>query len=141
MNHYCFAQSKPNGNSSIIIIIIVDTNIQAEAYRFLRLQMNHLWLHPAMPTSSFFNVTKPVKSKLGMDHIYVISLRHRENRRRSIQHVFDRWGIDAEFFDAVDGKKLTEEDVRKYKMEKCRDYRHYTTDRDLTFGEVRFREV
>ena len=71
-----------------------------------------------------------------MDHIYVINLRHRINRRHSLQHLFDQWGIEAEFFEAVDGKKLTKDDVKNYKMAKCRDYRHYTTGRDLTYGEV-----
>ena len=90
-----------------------------------------------MPTSAFITVVKPVKSKLGMDHIYVINLRRRQNRRQSLQFVFDEWGIDAEFFPAVDGRELTTEDVEKYQMAKCKDYRHYVTGRDLTYGGVK----
>ena len=71
-----------------------------------------------------------------MDHIYIINLPQRKNRRRCLQHLLDEWGIDAEFFEAVDGKILTAEDVAKYEMKKCKDYRHYSTGRDLTYGEV-----
>lgn len=111
-------------------------NLEAESYRHLRVQMQHLLIHPPMPTSKHISVVKPVKTKLGMDHIYVISLQNREAKRRSIQHIFDEWGIEAEFFNAVNGKALTKDDVKENEMKKCRDYRHYTTGRDLTFGEV-----
>lgn len=111
-------------------------NLNEEAYRHRRIHMEHLMRHPPMPVSQHLSPKYPPKSRLGFDHIYVISLKHRENRRRSIQHTFDVLGIEAAFFDAVDGRKLTKDDVAQFGMRKCRDYRHEAANRDLTYGEL-----
>ena len=43
--------------------------------------------------------------------------------------------MHAEFFEAVEGRSLTSDDVEHFGMRKCKDYRH-ESGRDLTFGEV-----
>jgi glycosyl transferase, family 25 len=49
-----------------------------------------------------------------MVSIFVISLRSAENRRAHIEKQFKQLNLDFEWFDAIDGKKLNEEDINKY---------------------------
>ena len=109
--------------------------MQEEKYRHLRLHMEHMQVNPPIPVSEFITVTHPPKTKLGFDHIYVINLERRPERRLTTQFILDEWGIDAEFFNAVDGRLLSKNDVRRLDLRKCRDYRH-VSGRDLTYGEV-----
>ncbi|KAL6442951.1 hypothetical protein ACFW04_002750 [Cataglyphis niger] len=49
-------------------------------------------------------VTYPEKDTLGLDHIYMINLLRRPERRRRMHRLFDELGIRAEIIDAVDGR-------------------------------------
>jgi len=49
-------------------------------------------------------VIYPKKDTLGLDHIYMINLLRRPERRRRMQRLFEELGIQAEIIDAVDGR-------------------------------------
>lgn len=49
-------------------------------------------------------VTYPEKETLDLDHIYVINLLRRPERRKRMQRLFKELGIQAEITDAVDGR-------------------------------------
>lgn len=49
-------------------------------------------------------VTYPEKDTLGLDHIYMINLVRRPERRKRMDRLFDELGIKAEIIDAVDGR-------------------------------------
>jgi len=49
-------------------------------------------------------VIYPEKDTLGLDHIYMINLVRRPERRRRMHRLFDELGIRAEIIDAVDGR-------------------------------------
>ena len=46
--------------------------------------------------------------------IYVVSLKSSTQRRKSIIKQFQRYNINFEFFDAINGKELSEEEITKY---------------------------
>lgn len=49
-------------------------------------------------------VTYPEKNTLGLDHIYMINLLRRPERRNRMKRLFKEIGILAEIIDAVDGR-------------------------------------
>ena len=86
--------------------------------------MEHLLSdHLPLPVSSYLSpklLSHPPKSKVDglFDGIFVINLRKRRNRRRRLEHLFNEWGIEAEFLEAVDGRNLTTADVERLGMRK-----------------------
>ena len=91
--------------------------------------MEHLLAdHSPFPISTFLSPSSldfPPKSKVDglFDGIFVINLRKRRNRRRRLELVFNEWGIEAEFLEAVDGRNLTAADVQRYGMSKVNSQR------------------
>jgi len=49
-------------------------------------------------------VKYPEKDTLGLDHVYMINLLRRPERRRRMRRLFDELGIQAEIIDAIDGR-------------------------------------
>lgn len=49
-------------------------------------------------------VVYPEKDTLGLDHIYMINLLRRPDRRKRMQKLFEELGIQTETIDAVDGR-------------------------------------
>ena len=70
----------------------------------------------------------------------MINDRRQLDRKSAIQRVFDEWGIDAEFFEATDGKLLTAKDVQQLQLKKCPDYKH-ETGRHISMEEVRMESL
>ncbi|KAF0304820.1 Glycosyltransferase 25 family member [Amphibalanus amphitrite] len=95
--------------------------------------------HPPPPVASVlrpFVPDPPEKTKLGFDHIYMIGLARRPDRRRRMLLAFDELGIDAETVDAVDGRQLNDSALAELGVAMLRDYRDPINDRRLTFGEI-----
>ena len=70
------------------------------------------------PGLELFDQTNlPLKTRLGFDKIYVINLERRPNRRQRMQWCFDVLGIEAEFIEAVDGRKISDEYLEKHGIE------------------------
>lgn len=64
--------------------------------------------------------------------VFVISLERAESRRAHMTRLFRRLGIEAEFFPAVDGERLTDEDRAHYdSTESRRNYRADMTDAEI----------
>ena len=64
--------------------------------------------------------------------VLVISLTHASNRRKFIREQMTKLKIDYEFFDAVDGSKLSNAYLSKFKIQKGEQY----LGRPLTKGEI-----
>lgn len=58
---------------------------------------------PLSPALKKF-VKYPKKDRLGMDHIFMINLERRSERRLRMEQCFDELGIEAETLAAVDGR-------------------------------------
>ncbi|KPU73184.1 uncharacterized protein Dana_GF26781 [Drosophila ananassae] len=81
-------------------------------------------------------VTKPEKSKLTLDHIFMINLERRPERREKMEKLFDEIGLDVEHFPAVDGKELNVERVKQMGITFMPGYEDPYHHRPMTMGEI-----
>lgn len=79
---------------------------------------------------------KPVKNKLSLDHIYMINLKRRPERRAKMEELFEELGIEAEYFEAVDGKELTTERLQEMGVRFLPGYEDPYHHRAMTMGEI-----
>lgn len=95
--------------------------------------------HPPPPVAAVlrpFLPPLPEKTPLGFDHIYMIGLARRPERRQRMLDAFDELGIAAETVDAVDGRQLNESALTQLGVSMLADYRDPINNRRLTFGEI-----
>ena len=95
--------------------------------------------HPPPPMASVlrpFLPPLPEKTSLGFDHIYMIGLARRPERRKRMLDAFDVLGIEAETVDAVDGRQLNDSALAQLGVSMLSDYRDPINNRLLTFGEI-----
>ncbi|GAB1863997.1 Glycosyltransferase 25 family member [Camponotus japonicus] len=81
-------------------------------------------------------VIYPKKDTLGLDHIYMINLVRRPERRRRMHRLFDELGIRAEIIDAVDGRTLNESSLKKWGVIPMPEYSDPYHKRPMTMGEI-----
>ncbi|XP_050448494.1 glycosyltransferase 25 family member [Cataglyphis hispanica] len=81
-------------------------------------------------------VTYPEKDTLGLDHIYMINLLRRPERRSRMHRLFDELGIRAEIIDAVDGRILNESSLQKWGVMPMPGYSDPYYKRPMTMGEI-----
>ncbi|XP_017107204.2 glycosyltransferase 25 family member [Drosophila bipectinata] len=81
-------------------------------------------------------VTKPEKSKLTLDHIFMINLERRPERRQKMEKLFDEIGLDVEHFPAVDGKELNIGVVKQMGITFMPGYEDPYHHRAMTMGEI-----
>uniref|UniRef100_A0A1I8PJ16 Glycosyl transferase family 25 domain-containing protein n=1 Tax=Stomoxys calcitrans TaxID=35570 RepID=A0A1I8PJ16_STOCA len=79
---------------------------------------------------------KQEKDKLGLDHIYMINLERRPERREKMFKLFDALNLDVEYFPAVDGKKLTPEIIQELGINFLPGYEDPYHHRPMTMGEI-----
>jgi len=94
--------------------------------------------HPEelMPISSHISVKYTSPGKLGFDEIYLINLKRRPLRRKRMLASLKELGISVKLFDAVDGKSLTDEQVREMGIKMLPGYNDPYGKRPLTMGEI-----
>ncbi|XP_029658681.1 glycosyltransferase 25 family member [Formica exsecta] len=81
-------------------------------------------------------VIYPEKDTLGLDHIYMINLLRRPERRKRMHRLFDELGIRAEIIDAVDGRTLNESSLQKWGVTPMPEYSDPYYKRPMTMGEI-----
>lgn len=81
-------------------------------------------------------VVYPKKDTLGLDHIYMINLLRRPERRKRMQNLFKELGIKAEIIDAVDGRTLNESFLKKWGVTPMTEYSDPYHKRPMTMGEI-----
>ncbi|XP_017462179.1 PREDICTED: glycosyltransferase 25 family member-like [Rhagoletis zephyria] len=74
--------------------------------------------------------------RLGVDAVYVINLRRRPERRRRMQATLALLNIKATFWDATDGKVLSEEYLERHRISSLEGYLDPYHQRPMTFGEI-----
>ncbi|MCL4135107.1 UNVERIFIED_CONTAM: hypothetical protein GTU68_016328 [Idotea baltica] len=78
----------------------------------------------------------PPKKKLNFDNIYLINLVRRPDRRERMLWSFDELGIEAEIFDAVDGKRMNVSYLEDLGVKQLDNYKDPWSKRDMTYGEI-----
>ncbi|KAL6261421.1 hypothetical protein P5V15_006515 [Pogonomyrmex californicus] len=81
-------------------------------------------------------VVYPEKDTLGLDHIYMINLIRRPERRKRMQRLFEELGIRAEIIDAVDGRTLNKNSLKKWGIIPMPEYSDPYHKRPMTMGEI-----
>ena len=79
---------------------------------------------------------EPLKDKLDVDNIYFVNLERRPDRRIKMEHCFDQLGIERQLVEAVDGKLLDEEYLKRKGIEMLPIFKEPFHGRPLTFGEI-----
>lgn len=79
---------------------------------------------------------EPEYESLDVDAIYVINLKRRPERRLQMEKSLHEMGLRALFFDAVDGRKLTDESLRQLGISVMPGYRDPYHKRPMTMGEI-----
>lgn len=91
-----------------------------------------------LPLSTYLEqfVQYPEKDTLGVDHVYMINLLRRPERRDRMHKLFRELGIKAETMDAVDGRALNNSIIKELGIEMMPEYADPYHDRPMTMGEV-----
>lgn len=81
-------------------------------------------------------VTYPEKSKLTFSEIYMINLKRRPERRMKMENSFRELGIEYTYFEAVDGKQLTDNFLLEKGIKLMSQYEDPYHKRPMTMGEI-----
>ncbi|EDO43389.1 predicted protein [Nematostella vectensis] len=106
--------------------------------QFLDGKLGYYVDHPEhlMPLSPHLTVPPVPADKLGFDEIYMINLKRRPLRRRRMMASLAELGIQAKPVDAVDGKALTDAEVKALGIKMLPGYYDPYGKRPLTMGEI-----
>ncbi|EDV27520.1 uncharacterized protein TRIADDRAFT_21834 [Trichoplax adhaerens] len=74
--------------------------------------------------------------KLPFDQVYVINLLRRKERRQYMKALLDEICLDAEFFEAIDGRQLNEEKIAKLGIQILPGYLDPFHQRPMKYGEI-----
>lgn len=116
----------------------VNQTLEDMKIHFTHVKLEWFVDHPEelMPVSSYFSVPYPNPEKLGFDEIYLINLKRRPLRRRRMLASLKEMGISVKLLDAVDGKSLTDRQVRDMGIKMLPGYNDPYGKRPLTMGEI-----
>jgi collagen beta-1,O-galactosyltransferase len=120
----------------------LDSDSAMESFLHLRLQHllngpNRSYNEPLAVSEHLAAAAKPKKrTRLGFDQIYVVNLARRSDRRARIQATLDDMNLAYQMFEAVDGRSIDDEYVRKLGAKPLPLYRDPYNDRPLNFGEI-----
>lgn len=78
----------------------------------------------------------PLKDGLDVNHIYMINLKRRPDRKAKMEACFQLLGIDYEYFEAVDGRNLNEDYLHEHGIKMLAEFQDPLHGRPLTFGEI-----
>ncbi|XP_028515953.1 probable inactive glycosyltransferase 25 family member 3 [Exaiptasia diaphana] len=94
--------------------------------------------HPGtlMAVSPHVSIKPKKKDKLVFDEIYVINLKRRPLRRKRMVASLAELGIKAKFIDAVDGKTLTNRQIKEMGIKMLPGYEDPYSHRPLNMGEI-----
>ncbi|EZA57456.1 Glycosyltransferase 25 family member [Ooceraea biroi] len=81
-------------------------------------------------------VRYPEKDTLGLDHVYMINLLRRPERRKRMWRLFNELGIQAETIDAIDGRALNETFLKEWGVILMPEYLDPYHNRPMTMGEI-----
>ncbi|XP_071636841.1 glycosyltransferase 25 family member isoform X1 [Temnothorax longispinosus] len=115
-----------------------DETIAEDMQRLTNTKVEMLSFSDYLPLSDDLKefVMYPEKDTLGLDHIYMINLLRRPERRKRMQRLFEELGIRAEIIDAVDGRTLNESSLKEWGVTPMSEYSDPYHKRPMTMGEI-----
>lgn len=111
---------------------------QFQAQELIDLELESLLEGPTFPVGNGLQsfVQRPEPETLGFDRIYVINLKRRPERRLRMQKTLQVIGLQAEFWDAVDGRNLSVERLQDLGVTVMPGYSDPYHKRPMTMGET-----
>ncbi|XP_059089933.1 glycosyltransferase 25 family member-like isoform X3 [Tigriopus californicus] len=88
------------------------------------------------PDLAGYVLQPPLKNRLDVDHIYMINLKRRSDRKAKMEACFQLLGIDYEYFEAVDGRDLNEDYLEDHGIRMLDEFQDPLHGRPLTYGEI-----
>ncbi|XP_066537938.1 procollagen galactosyltransferase 2 [Hoplias malabaricus] len=86
--------------------------------------------------SRYLYIPPKKKDRMGLDEIYLINLKRREDRRDRMLRMLEVLGVEVTLSDAVDGKALNSSQLQALGIEMLPGYKDPYSRRVLTKGEV-----
>ncbi|XP_029173032.1 glycosyltransferase 25 family member isoform X2 [Nylanderia fulva] len=122
----------------IMVPLENDETITEDMERLTNTKVEILAFNDYLPLSDELKefVTYPEKDTLGLDHIYMINLIRRPERRTRMLRLFDELGIKAEIINAVDGRTLNDRSLKKWGVIPMPEYSDPYHERPMTMGEI-----
>ncbi|XP_033643048.1 procollagen galactosyltransferase 1-like [Asterias rubens] len=121
---------------SLLIPLDGKKSLTDDAEQMLHLKLESMVADAYLPSSEFIPVSPKLKTKFGFDEIYMINLKRRPERRQRIVLSLEELGIDFKIVDAVDGRALTDDDLKELGVDMLPGYRDPYHERVLTRGEI-----
>lgn len=114
------------------------TDVGALEQDFVDLELESLIEGRGFSESSYLYqfVQRPPKSSLGVDKVFVINLYRRTERRKRMLKCLEVLGIEAEIWNATDGKSLDKDFLDKNGLKVMPNYLDPYHKRPMTFGEI-----
>ena len=111
---------------------------QFQKQELIDLELESLLEGPQFPIARVLRsfVKRPEKEALGFDKIYIINLKRRMERRLRMEKTLEVIGLQAEFWEATDGRNLTGEGLREMGVTVMPGYKDPYHKRPMTMGEI-----
>ncbi|KAE8619650.1 hypothetical protein XENTR_v10009886 [Xenopus tropicalis] len=107
-----------------------------ETDNFLHTKMEAMVKGPLVPQSILVSVPEKIPDKMSLDEIFLINLKHRQDRRERMKRTLYELQIDYKLVDAVYGKTLNQTQVDKMGIKMLPGYKDPYHGRPLTRGEM-----
>ncbi|KAM4747557.1 procollagen galactosyltransferase 1 [Rhinophrynus dorsalis] len=107
-----------------------------EEDNFLHTKLEVMVKNPPAEPSSFLSIHPKVPDKVSLDEIFLINLKHREDRRKRMKRTLYELQIDYKLSDAVYGKVMNETEVTAMGIKMLPGYKDPYHGRPLTRGEM-----
>ncbi|XP_014487037.1 PREDICTED: glycosyltransferase 25 family member isoform X2 [Dinoponera quadriceps] len=122
----------------VMVPLESDESIAEDTLRLTNTKVEMLAHSDYLPLSEDLKqfVTYPEMDTLSLDHIYMINLLRRPERRGRMQRLFKELGIRAEIIDAVDGRTLNESILKEWGVKPMPEYADPYHKRPMTMGEI-----
>uniref|UniRef100_A0A0C9RI84 AAEL003481_0 protein n=1 Tax=Fopius arisanus TaxID=64838 RepID=A0A0C9RI84_9HYME len=112
--------------------------LEADIEQLTNLKLEILGYQLEIPVSPVLRefVKYSRKDTLGMDHIFMINLERRIERRLRMERCFDELGVEVETLAAVDGRKLNETILADWGIKMMPQYADPYHKRPMKMGEI-----
>ncbi|NP_001096660.1 procollagen galactosyltransferase 1-A precursor [Xenopus laevis] len=107
-----------------------------EADNFVHTKLEVMVKGPPLNLSSFVTIPEKVPDKMSFDEVFLINLKHRQDRRERMKRTLYELQIDYKLVDAVYGKTLNQTQVSELGIKMLPDYKDPYHGRPLTRGEM-----
>ncbi|XP_054290734.1 glycosyltransferase 25 family member-like [Macrosteles quadrilineatus] len=115
-----------------------DDTLNYDKLQLTNLKLEIMVESPPLPVSELLAdyTSLPPRDTLGLDEVFMINLVRRPERRHRMEHCFAELGLRVTVVDAVDGKELTDDDLKELGVSLMEGYTDPYHKRPMKRGEI-----